>query len=219
MRNLVAVSTLALGVVHSACTTLTDAQSSRNAALWEAARSCQYGTVRVDRISNEGIPQTMTFNSGGSDFAVFRECYLDRATSIWRADCAQEPEQPQCGTPAKASSSPSRQADALDRLFRSSIKGDPELSVLVRRTPPGPRNFEATIVVDGNEWRKLTQSQQQRILKTIGTHMQESLRAAQPTPPRNSFSAKIYDELLAEFATVVVRGPDEEISYQMYRGK
>ena len=49
--------------------------------------------------------------------------------------------------------------------------------------------------------------------------MQESLRTAQPAPPRSRFSAKVYDEMLAEFATIVVRGPDDEISYQTYRGK
>jgi len=219
MRYLVAVSTVAFLVTQSACTTLTDAQSSRNAALWDAARRCQYGTVRVDRISNDGIPHTTTFNSGGSDFVVFRECYVTSATPIWLAYCAQEPANPQCGTASKAASSPSPQADVLDRVFRSRIKDDPELSGLVRRTPPGPREFEATIVLDGNEWQKLTQSQQHRVLRTIGTHMQESLRTAQPTPPRHSFSAKVYDEMLAEFATIVVRGPDDEISYQTYRGK
>ena len=88
---------MAFGAVLSACTTLTDAQSSRNAALWDAARSCQYGTVRVDRVSNDGIPQTTTFNSGGSDFAVFRECYVEKATPIWRAYCAQEPTGSICG--------------------------------------------------------------------------------------------------------------------------
>jgi hypothetical protein len=88
---------LALGIVLGACSTLTDAQSARNAALWDAARSCQYGTVRVDRVSNDGIPHTTTFNSGGSDFAVFRECYIDKATPIWRDYCAQEPADPRCG--------------------------------------------------------------------------------------------------------------------------
>jgi hypothetical protein len=90
---------------------------------------------------------------------------------------------------------------------------------LVKSTPPGPRDFEVVIVVDGNAWQKLTQAQQQRVLKAIGAHMQESLRAAQPRPPRSPVSAKVYNELLAEFATIVVRGSDDGISYQMYRGK
>jgi hypothetical protein len=211
---LLGITTIFLG----ACSTLTPAQDSRNAELWEVARGCQYGTVRVDRISNDGIPHTTTFNSGGSDFAVFRECYISKATPIWRSYCAQEPQSPQCGTQGsvvtRTSAVPS-EADRLDRMFRSQVQNDVELSTLVKSIPIGPRDYEETIIVDGNAWRKLTPLERERVLTKIGTHMRESLRAAKPLPSPHKFSATVYDEVLVRFGSILIRGPNDEMSYTL----
>jgi hypothetical protein len=124
---LLGMSTLFLG----ACNTLTPAQDSRNDALWDAARSCQYGTVVVHRISNDGQPYVTTFNSGGSDFAVFRECYIDKARPIWRSYCAQEPQNPQCGTQV---STVARGPAAIDKADPISLtSADPRYSEYLRR--------------------------------------------------------------------------------------
>lgn len=55
MTYLAALCILIMNVFMSACSTLTPAQFAEHRTV-DAARSCQYGTVRVDRVSNEGIP-------------------------------------------------------------------------------------------------------------------------------------------------------------------
>jgi hypothetical protein len=90
---------LALGpvvVALAACASLTPGQKERNDALWDAARSCENGSLRVTRMSTEGVPSTMTVNSGGSEWKPFETCYVQKATPIWQAYCAREPASPQC---------------------------------------------------------------------------------------------------------------------------
>ncbi len=80
----------------SCASELTSAQTDRNNALWQVARSCQTGTLVVERMSNEGMPFVRTINSSGNEFEPFRKCYAEKAAPIWRSYCAAEPDSPQC---------------------------------------------------------------------------------------------------------------------------
>ena len=107
------------------------------------------------------------------------------------------------------------EADRLDRMFRSQVQNDVELSALVKNIPIGPRDYEETIIVDGNAWRKLTPLERERVLTKIGTHMQESLRATKPLPPQHKFSGTVYEEVLVRFGSILIRGPNDEMSYML----
>jgi hypothetical protein len=88
------LASLLLGA--TSCSTVSPAQSARNNALWEAGRACENGSLRVERVSNEGVIHTRTMNSSGHEFAPFERCYNEKATPIWRSYCQAEPDSPQC---------------------------------------------------------------------------------------------------------------------------
>jgi len=92
MGGPLAVVVTALG----ACAVMTPAQNERNGALYAAARSCETGSLTVDRVSNDGMMYTRTMNSTGGEFAPFYQCYQEKAAPIWQAYCRTEPESPQC---------------------------------------------------------------------------------------------------------------------------
>jgi len=83
-------------IAVAACAIVTPAQNERNRALYTVARSCETGSLLVDRVSNEGLVHTRTMNSSGNEWAPFNKCYLEKAAPIWRTYCQAEPESPQC---------------------------------------------------------------------------------------------------------------------------
>ena len=78
------------------CAAVTPAQNERNSALYTAARSCETGSLSVDRVSNEGMVYTRAMNSSGNEWAPFQKCYQEKSQPIWRTYCQAEPESPQC---------------------------------------------------------------------------------------------------------------------------
>ena len=92
MGGLLASSVTAL----AACAVVTPAQGDRNSALYAAARTCENGSLRVERVSNEGMVYTRAMNSSGNEWAPFQKCYQEKAQPIWRRYCQAEPESPQC---------------------------------------------------------------------------------------------------------------------------
>ena len=93
---LATVSLAALAMVAAACGVVTKAQEERNDALWAAARSCENGSLKVERVSNEGQVFTRTMNSSGNEMGPFQQCYREKARPIWQSYWRQEPDSPQC---------------------------------------------------------------------------------------------------------------------------
>ena len=83
-------------IALTACAIVTPAQNERNHELYTVARSCETGSLTVDRVSNEGMVYTRTMNSSGNEAAPFTKCYREKAAPIWRAYCQAERESPQC---------------------------------------------------------------------------------------------------------------------------
>jgi hypothetical protein len=92
MGGLLASSATAL----AACAVVTPAQSERNSALYTAARTCENGSLWVERVSNEGMVYTRTMNSSGNEWAPFQKCYQEKTQPIWQRYCQAEPESPRC---------------------------------------------------------------------------------------------------------------------------
>lgn len=89
-----ALASLMVGL--ASCSTVTPAQDERNRALWSVARTCENGSLHVERVSNEGVVYTRTMNSSGHEFAPFEQCDQEKAGPIWRSYCQAEPASPQC---------------------------------------------------------------------------------------------------------------------------
>ncbi len=83
-------------VALTACSTLTSAQNTRNEDLFAAARTCENGSLTVIGISTDGVPQTRTVNSGGSEWPEFVKCYRQKSAPIWQAYCNKEPTGEKC---------------------------------------------------------------------------------------------------------------------------
>ena len=80
----------------TACSTMTVAENTRNEDLFSAARTCQTGSLVVTGISTDGMPQTRTTSSGGSERPAFEKCYAEKSAPIWAAYCNKEPNPTKC---------------------------------------------------------------------------------------------------------------------------
>jgi hypothetical protein len=75
----------------AACSTMTPAENARNDDLFRAARACETGSLAVTGISTDGIPNTRTISSSGSERPAFDKCYAEKSAPIWAAYCSKTP--------------------------------------------------------------------------------------------------------------------------------
>ena len=83
-------------LAFAGCSTMSPAERARNEDLFAAARSCENGSLVVTGISTDGMPDTRTTSSSGSERPVFEKCYSEKSAPIWKAYCSKQPNAQNC---------------------------------------------------------------------------------------------------------------------------
>jgi hypothetical protein len=112
-------------------------------------------------------------------------------------------------------------APRLNALFQQRMSSDAELRgdvLQVGEVGLRDRGLDGAVVINGKAWSDKSRSQQERLAKKIGAHMQAALYEAQPNLPRSTFTVRLQNDLQEFFGFILVGGSnDQGIVYRVNR--
>jgi hypothetical protein len=112
-------------------------------------------------------------------------------------------------------------AQRLNPLFQERMGGDGEMRsdvVQVGLVVLRGRGLEAVVVINGKTWSDKSRTQQERLVKKIGAHMQDALFTAQPDRPRSTFTVLLRNDIREDFGFIIVGGSnDQGVVYRVSR--
>ena len=110
----------------------------------------------------------------------------------------------------------------MNEQFQQPMSTDAELrGDVVQVQPVAVRDggLESSVLINGKTWSDKARTQQERLVKKIGLHIQDALYAAQPDKPRSTFTVRLQNDLREEFGFIIVGGSNEQGGpvYRVYR--
>jgi hypothetical protein len=111
-------------------------------------------------------------------------------------------------------------APRLNSLFQQRMATDDEIRpdiVRVSEVTVRDRGLAGDVVVNGKSWSDKSRTQQERLVKKIGAHMQSALYEAQPDLPRATFTVRLHNDLNEWFGFILVGGSNDQggVSYNV----
>lgn len=126
-----------------------------------------------------------------------------------------------CGTyrPLKPDDAP-----RLNEVFQERMRADDELRgdvVNVDRVwvRGDGRGLEGVVILNGKAWADKLRTQQDRLIRKIGSHMQGSLYSLQRDHPRSTFTLHVVNDIKEEFGFIIIVGGsnDQGVVYNVRR--